>query len=915
MPLDISCILDLLEPLTCNDGEYFSHQSALFFLGLQPAPPQTLTIVSDRRRRNRILGDFELVFVYHGKNANKQSQTIFFGGRKLFVSTIEKTLLDLTKDSAYAPPVVELAMLFCSVSYNTKLLLNMARQASDSVLKRVSLYLAWSGRASYGQLPLKLFKRTPIKLDPRSTRDLIWNNLFFCRIPAALLQTPTALPPEDVEPETRLWMELRSLPEFCEKQAKAEMIFIRETPEPAINLIIENFFIDIFRNLSHDKLVWLLENANDTATNRDFFTVIPRLLASFITSRTNVLALRIDEITEWVFANLNSTNLRKADAAIFFGTLIGLEQPIIDSFSNISSNLFYAGKFASILFFAEHFLNRNLQLPHNIYLDISKTYSIHERYDDALRLLEEAKEQYENNPQGILGHLYYASALVLKRLNLVEESMTELFLARETFIIENDHESLARVENALGNTYFSMGHADSARSHYLSGIHQARIAGNQSLLPSFLTNLGLIEYDLGNFSKSRILLNRAYNIYKMQKNHWNASVAGIGLGKIYLKMGHFFKAIKLFREVLVIREENKNLSGMYEIYSLLAWICEILGKTAAAQTYWNQADAIANNHKLEARALGVGDSLRAMTLIFTNHLTEAEIYYRNMLNKARMAKASALKIGDCEHGLAAALIFQKKPADAIGYLNSSLKNLSGNAGRVQNLQIKILAALYFPEQFTNLDTTALLKQWRATGSFDPFWANIASILHNTGKDSAHEYLQFHVSRTPPSMLKHLITKHPELAEIIRACKIEKSRAGEFFTMLSKHETRTLHRDEYLDWQKKYPEAIFVFDAPAGALAYNGNTAKIKSGSIPHSILLQLFIAQPHQVEMESLYRSAWGTNFDPEFDLGAFKTTVQRIKLLLKGLSPTTKIVRRANQGKINAIKLSIAVPWVVVFK
>ena len=135
-------IIEQLEGLTESDGEYFSHQTALYLLGLQPEPPATLTIVADRRRRNRVVGRFELVFVFHGTEENSFTQNIAFLGKHLRVSTIEKTLVDLTKDCSYAPPYSEVARLFCSVSYNLRTLLSIARQTSDSVLKRVSLYLA-----------------------------------------------------------------------------------------------------------------------------------------------------------------------------------------------------------------------------------------------------------------------------------------------------------------------------------------------------------------------------------------------------------------------------------------------------------------------------------------------------------------------------------------------------------------------------------------------------------------------------------------------------------------------------------------------------------------------------------------------------------------------------------------------------
>ncbi len=914
-PDSLAVTLEQLGSLISNEGEYFSHQTALFLLGLAPEPPTTLTIVSDHRRRNRTINGFELIFVYHGKTASSYTQTILFRGNRLQVSTVEKTLVDLTKDTVYAPPTSEMGSLFCRISYNTKLLLSIARQTSDSVIKRVSLYLAWSGRAAYHELPFKIFKRTPIKLDPRETDKLTWNGLFFTRFPLSLLQQPPDSPPPDVENTTRLWMELRSLPELCDKQLQANMVFIRETPEPRINAIIENYFIEIFRNLDGDKLNWLLANTLSAREDLEVPPLVPRLLLGFIANRIDVLNLRADEISEWVDRNLASNDLELAGAAIYFGTLIGLEDEIVERFTQLSSRFFYAGKFNLINFFAESFLNRDLTFAHNVYLDVSKTFTAQERYDDALQLLEEAKTRYEDQPGSLLGHLFYASALVLKRLGRVDEAMTELFLARESFIIENDNESLARAENALGNIYFSRGRPQSARAHYLAGLYRARQAGNENLLASFLTNIGLVEYDLGNFSKARAQLSRAYNMNRQQDNLWNASVTGMGLGKIFLKMGQFFKAIKIFREVLAIREKKQNLSGMYEIFSLLAWICELLGKQAAAETYWHQASSILASTNLEARACYVGESLQAMSHIFNMRLPEAEKHYQQMIFRAVSKNASPVQIGDCHFGLAAAQLFQRNYNTGLESLRISRQYLGSGHSRAQRLQIDLLAALHLPEKFPELDLTDLIQQFIESGSFDPFWGHIAAKLQNCGKPAGLEYLQYHICKTPPSMLKQLVMRMPGLSDIIEKLQTENSRAGEFFTLMTSNETAALHHDEYVNWQKNYPASHLIFDAPAGLLIHGESRLRIKVGSIPHNLLLQLFIAQPHAVEVEALYRSAWGSIFDPEYDQGAFKTTVQRVKQLLKSICPSARIVRRKSRQSIRAVKISIAVPWILIFK
>ncbi|MDD3147026.1 MAG: tetratricopeptide repeat protein, partial [Candidatus Riflebacteria bacterium] len=799
--------------------------------------------------------------------------------------------------------------------YNQKLLLSIARQTSDSVLKRVSLYLAWSGRAAYGELPLKFFKRTPVKLDPREESDLVWNSLFNCRLPTSLLLHPPALPPADIDRETRLWIELRSLPEFCEKQATAGMIFIRESPEPRIRAIIENYFIEIFKGLNTEKLEWLLANVMKSDDSLEFLPKLPRMLVSFITNRSDVLNIRFEEIRDWVARNLQASDPGLAEAAIYLGALIGLDDDVIARFNEISQQLFYAGRFSIINFFASHYLSRGVRLAHTAYIDVSKTFSAQERFEEAVSLLEEAKQQYEDESGSALGHLFYATALVLKRLNRDDEALAELFLARETFILENEHEWLARTENALGNVYFSRGHPQNARSHYHSGLHLARQYRMRNLLPSFLANLGLVEFDTGRFYNARLQLTRAYNLYKSINNHWNASVTGMGLGKLYLKLGYFFKAMKIFREVLLMREEIKNLSGVYEIYSLLAWISELLGKSAAAKTWLANAAEMKKAGKLEPRACHVGESLLAMTDIFNCRFKEGEQKYRKLLEDAIARQATGIQIGDLQYGLASSLIFQGKEAEGYELLSSARRNIAVEEGRIQLTLLNILTATFFPERNTKLNLENELNNFRETGCYDSFWGHIALRLHATGSPAALEYLKFHIGRTPPSMMKLLCERLKGLKEVANTLHLGKNRADEFFTLMTRKSTKTMHHDEYLLWKKNRPDGHLIFDSPAGQISFSDNQIRLKAGSIPHNVLLQLFMAQPHALSVESLYRSAWGTDYDPEFDYGAFKSTLQRLKKILQSLCPTTRISAGKISDSARGVKLTAGVPWVLIFK
>jgi hypothetical protein len=341
----------------------------------------------------------------------------------------------------------------------------------------------------------------------------------------------------------------------------------------------------------------------------------------------------------------------------------------------------------------------------------------------------------------------------------------------------------------------------------------------------------------------------------------------------------------------------------------------LLGKTAAARTWLSNAEQLRQSCRLELRACHVGDSLQAMSDVYNLRYKEAETHYRQMLDEALAGNAAVVKTGDLQYGLASVLAFLGRENEAFEYFLQARKNIGIENTRIQNMQLNIFISLYFPDRVKDLSLSQQLAKFLATGCYDPFWAHMAGRMLCSGVPEALHYIEFHVSRTPPTMLKQLLKRIPGLDKIAAGLQPRKSRAEEFFTQISRDSTRTLHYDEYLVWQAQKPDGWLIFDAPAGLLYYSGNKAILKAGSIPYSALLQLFMAQPHPIAVETLYKSVWGNNYDPEFDGGAFKSTVQRLKRLMQSLVPSTRIsFARTASGK-RLLKLVVPVPWMLVFK
>ncbi|HNW37152.1 MAG TPA: hypothetical protein PKM25_19580, partial [Candidatus Ozemobacteraceae bacterium] len=61
-------ILRELAGITELEGEYVSHATALSLLGILNESCTVITVVTPRRRRNRSIGKFPLIFINHGSD-------------------------------------------------------------------------------------------------------------------------------------------------------------------------------------------------------------------------------------------------------------------------------------------------------------------------------------------------------------------------------------------------------------------------------------------------------------------------------------------------------------------------------------------------------------------------------------------------------------------------------------------------------------------------------------------------------------------------------------------------------------------------------------------------------------------------------------------------------------------------------
>ncbi len=900
-----------LETLMELEGEYLSHQTALFLLGQIPELPATLTAVSPRRRRNRTVGAHPLVFVFHPEEKTRHTQTASFGKTVLAVSTLEKTLLDLLTDLHHAPPLPELAALFVRLPYSPASLLTMARQVSDTVLKRACYLAAWAGRVRIDEIPFPAFKRTPVKLDPRSGEErLQWDNRFFLKVPTALLALPLPAPPTGLDPDITSWTELRRLPSFCDWiAAQGRLPILGDAASEALDDFWETLFLGLPADRFDDLLVDHFGRDTDPARPRAF----PIRFNRWLDGHPDLLQRRRADLEDWIKHNIAAPSIGRVETALHLGTLIGLDDLVIEHFALQAYNLFNAGRFDLINRVTGRYLAQDRPLPHYFYVIAARTMARQDRFDEAIAIIDRGKAIYEAREHAELecGELAFVAGNVFRLMNRTNEAMAELILAREFFAVARDRRRLATADCSLGNLYFARGVPQEARRHYLAGLAVMKELGERAAQASLLGNLGLVEYDCGHFRRAALFLQQSVSLQRSLKNSWNQAIAELSLGKVFLKMGQFTKAMRTLRECHALKAQQHHESGVFETAALLAWLCELLGNPAAAKAWWDMIPDL-DGRPLEPRARFVITGVRAMTALFKGEFLAAEKLYQGMLDAAHRAESSDVEGGDCLHGIAFCQTLRGDPR-AADTLVEAERRFARFPLRSQVAQIRLLGALFFPDRFPHADLDEQIASFLDSQAYEPFWAFLAEPLLHRGSPGGRRFIEYHLRKTPSSMLNGLLARHRTLGKIVQKVEARRLRAAEFLTCLEDGLTRPIHFEDYEAWRRRYPRDRLIFDGPAGLLVWREHVAWLKPGSIPHGILSQLLIALPHPVDVDALYHTVWQTVFDPETDVGAFKSSIQRLQKILRSVTPAVKVRRKKTRSMFGGVAISLSCPWTAI--
>ena len=125
-------------------GEYFTLNTAEYFLGTRETLHSQIVIISSRRRRPKNVGRFFIRFIYcpeikkHNAEIIKESDSA-----NIAIGSIETILLDYLQFYPY--DYQNIAKLFFCNNFDRQKIIKFAQNRSDTVFKRTLFYLAWLG--------------------------------------------------------------------------------------------------------------------------------------------------------------------------------------------------------------------------------------------------------------------------------------------------------------------------------------------------------------------------------------------------------------------------------------------------------------------------------------------------------------------------------------------------------------------------------------------------------------------------------------------------------------------------------------------------------------------------------------------------------------------------------------------------
>ncbi|MFZ2957653.1 MAG: tetratricopeptide repeat protein [Candidatus Ozemobacteraceae bacterium] len=876
------------------------------------------------------------------------------GSHGLLISSLEQTMVDLVTDLQLLREEHDLARLFACLPYDLGHLFKLARLAGETSLRRVVFWALHAGRACWDDIPQDL-SRSPTKLFPEhDPSSFIWEGrlrLFFP--PEVLRWRPWPVVPDN-DLRRQEWRELLNYSPFQTWQIENGWLAICEDPRDESLQCREAFFCAESNKTIIKQPMELLVDLFGHDISEPPSAGFPRLLLSWISSRADFSRIWETEILYQARKLMQSDVPRQLEAGLYHACKLGFLEEALETIANNGQILFQVGRLHSIALACKTALEKGKPLPVEARCLYARILARSFQFKKALEVIEEVaprggvhdgaytpkvpgkarfigvnrrkpqvvadsagdgtrfsgEMQGEQRPRLTLierGQLAYTAGVIHQQNSSFSGAFKELTEAQRCFSDAGDSHRGVKVLTALGNLHVSQGSFSEARKYYLTGISQLKKSGSEDYLAMLVNNLGFVEFKAGRFERAARLLSRSRTMYQDKGNPLVEATSLITQGKAMLGSGNIPKAFRLFHEAYSsqLRHPGSGYSG--ETAALIALSCELLGRQATAQPWWNLTPK-ANDAGVPPSSAVMINILRILSGLLAGKPETVRMHLEplSLLAEKLSLPPDETAFHEYLHGM---IEFSNGSDKAHGLFRSAMRNLVPTTNTCLNSQIAIMEFLSAPSATSRKHVENALNRLVTDQFYDPLWFCYAHRLVGLKIPQAEIFLYRQLQKTPIALLDGLSTRVPELKKNLkRLCRIKGS--ASLLTLIRGGRPKAFSLGEYERWKNERNTGCLRFAGPAGELWFSGRKAYLRPGSHPHGIITQLLLAYPDELSLSTLYRSVWGGEYDPECDAGALKTTLTRLRKTLESVTSAIRLTWGKRRQHPDSLFLRIDCSW-----
>ena len=165
------------------------------------------------------------------------------------------------------------------------------------------------------------------------------------------------------------------------------------------------------------------------------------------------------------------------------------------------------------------------------------------------------------------------------------ESLDEHFQSLANAKNSNDHLSIVKEANDLGDYYFSHDDDINALQYYETAFATAKSVTNHALMGESLNNLGAVYAHQSNYKKAANTFSRAIEMYTFATDSNLVASTMIRLGKVTSLLGDYKESYKIYEKANSIARKIAAQESVVASYGGIVEVLQKLGRTKYAAQY------------------------------------------------------------------------------------------------------------------------------------------------------------------------------------------------------------------------------------------------------------------------------------------------------------------------------------------